>query len=142
MMRLPILLRPFAAALAAALLAAPVAAQQPGVRLGLLYGERGARPGMLVLPVAGAYGDSIRAILARDLDFGDRVTVLPETATLGAPAPGAALNYALAQRLGAAGIVQATLKGTTLEVVLHDVAQKTIVDRRSATLPAPALEPS
>ena len=50
---------------------------QPGVRLGLIYGEGGKRPGIYVLPVAGPAGDSLRAIVMRDLDFGDRVTVLP-----------------------------------------------------------------
>lgn len=114
------------------------AQERPGVRVGLLYGERDAKPGILVLPVAGAGGDSVRAILARDLDFGDRVAVLPASATLGAPAAGAALNYALAARLGARGVVQATLRGAQLEVVLHDVAQRKVVDRTAYPLPAPA----
>lgn len=128
--------------LAALVLAAPLAAQQPGVRVGLLYGERGARPGILVLPVEGTGGDSVRAILARDLDFGDRVTVLPPSATLGAPRPGAALNYALAKRLGAAGIVQATVRGGALEVVLHDVAQGKVIERGTTPLPAATNAPA
>ncbi|MCU0625649.1 MAG: hypothetical protein MUF21_04055 [Gemmatimonadaceae bacterium] len=122
--------------------ALPLAAQQPGVRLGLLYGERGARPGIIVLPIAGANGDSLRAILARDLDFGDRVTVAEASATLGAPAPGAALNYALAQKLGAAGVVQGIVRGAALEIVLHDVAQKRVLQRATVPLPAPALTPA
>src|SRR5690348_18359645 len=32
---------------------------------------------IVVLPVAGAFGDSIRAIVQRDLDFSDRFAVLP-----------------------------------------------------------------
>jgi TolB protein len=121
---------------------APLAAQQPGVRVGLSYDARAGRPGILVLPVTGTGGDSVRAILARDLDFGDRVTVLPPSATLGAPRPGAPLNYALARRLGAAGIVQATLRGTALEVVLHDAGQGTVVERTTVTLPAATYAPA
>src|SRR5690349_16967744 len=30
-----------------------------------------------VLPVSGAFGDSLRAIVQRDLDFSDRFTILP-----------------------------------------------------------------
>jgi hypothetical protein len=43
------------------------------VRIGLTY-TAGTRPGLYILPMRGAYGDSIRAILARDLDFGDRIS--------------------------------------------------------------------
>jgi hypothetical protein len=46
------------------------------VKIGLRY-DPNARPGVLVLPVGGESGDSVRAILQRDLDYGDRVTVLP-----------------------------------------------------------------
>lgn len=123
-------------------LVAPLAAQQPGVRVGLTYDARAGKPGVLVLPVSGTAGDSIRAIVARDLDHGDRVTVLPPSATLGAPRAGAPLNYALAARLGAAGIVQATLRGTALEIVLHDVAQARVLERTTVTLPATPLAPA
>src|SRR5687768_4849329 len=81
------------ALLAAAALLPPraAAAQQDttrGVRIGLTY-RAGTRPGVVVLPVAGVGGDSLQAILERDLDFGDRVTVLGvEAARSLAPAPG------------------------------------------------------
>ena len=64
--------------LAALLLATPLAAQDTtgrGVRIGLSY-EPGSKPGVVVLPVIGASGDSVRAILQRDLDYGDRVNAI------------------------------------------------------------------
>ena len=45
------------------------------VRIGLTYAP-GTKPGVLVLPVNGMNGDSVRAILQRDLDFGDRANVI------------------------------------------------------------------
>ena len=46
---------------------APLVAQDTakGVRIGLRY-DPGTRPGVAVLPISGAYGDSVRAILERD----------------------------------------------------------------------------
>ena len=73
--------RPGALALMAALafvLRGSVAHAQdssPTVRIGLTYAP-GTKPGVLVLPVNGERGDSVRAILQRDLDFGDRVNVI------------------------------------------------------------------
>ncbi|HVZ76945.1 MAG TPA: hypothetical protein VG818_03085, partial [Gemmatimonadaceae bacterium] len=58
--------------------ALPLRAQdttQKGVRIGLTY-QPGTRPGVVVLPVGGAHGDSVRTIIQRDLDYGDRVNVI------------------------------------------------------------------
>ena len=58
--------------------ARPLAAQdttQRGVRIGLTYAP-GTKPGVLVLPAVGVWGDTIRRIIQRDLDYGDRVTVV------------------------------------------------------------------
>src|SRR5688500_8151345 len=64
-------------------------AQPPaGVRLSGEYGA-GARPGVLVLPVQERGGvpgrqslrDSVRSILMRDLDYGDRVTIIGSPST-------------------------------------------------------------
>src|SRR5258708_36703826 len=65
------------ALVAVAVLAAPLSAQDTtrGVRIGLTY-DAGTRPGVVVLPSRGAGADSLRAILQRDLDFGDRVNVI------------------------------------------------------------------
>jgi len=67
-------------ALAVLLLAAPATliAQDTtarGVRIGLAY-DPGGKPGVVVLPVSGTAGDSIGAIIARDLDLGDRINVI------------------------------------------------------------------
>ena len=51
-----------------------------GVRIGLRY-DPGVKPGILVLPITGAHGDSVRAIIQRDLDFSDRFSVINLSAT-------------------------------------------------------------
>src|SRR5918911_1296876 len=82
-----------------ALLGRAVGAQdttgRQGVRIGLTY-QTGTRPGVLVLPVAGAWGDSVRAIVQRDLDYGDRVAIIGGEAAVGLAraAPGSrGVNY-------------------------------------------------
>ncbi len=89
-----------------------------GVRIGLTY-TAGSRPGVFVAPVSGAFADSVRAIIARDLDYGDRVTaIVPEG---GEPLNGA-LNYPLYARLGAQAVLQATITPSgSLHIALHDV---------------------
>ena len=48
-----------------------------GIFLGGNYDPLRDKVGIAVLPVAGAFGDSVRAIVQRDLDFSDRFTVIP-----------------------------------------------------------------
>ncbi|MEO7712913.1 MAG: hypothetical protein ABIV10_08350, partial [Gemmatimonadaceae bacterium] len=73
-----------------------------GVRIGLTY-DPGSKPGVVVLPVAGLVGDSIATIVGRDLDFGDRITVIALAAgSAGAAARGSGPNWPLLARLGAA----------------------------------------
>lgn len=133
-------------ALAGSLLAAPLAAQDTtarrGVTVGLTYAP-GTKTGIAVLPIAGLHGDSIAAIVARDLDYSDRFSVVP----LGAVGDGASytagrggrLNYALFAKLGAQGIVQVTITAAGVHVALHDVAKANVVDVGDLALPAPAL---
>lgn len=116
----------------------PVAAQQPtppGVSIGLQYAT-GSKPGVLVLPVTGATGDSIRAILMRDFDFSDRLTVIGNAEQPGdSPVvAGAATNYPLYARLGAVAVVQANLTATGLTVSVHDVPKKAVARTRSFAL--------
>ena len=111
---------------------------QPGVRLGLIYGDGGSRPGIYVLPVAGATGDSLRAIVMRDLDFGDRVTVLPKTTALPTPGAGRAIDYAAAARLGINGVVQLVPASGGVTVVLYDVTTKQVLQRKTVSLPGSA----
>ena len=118
-------------------------AQTPpgGVRVGLTY-TAGSKPGVLVLPIRAAGGDSIRAILQRDLDFGDRVTVIggdgPTNAASTAAGRPAQLNYALYAALGAAALVEVVPSPRGWRRTLHDVALKQAVDTRELTLPTPA----
>lgn len=113
---------------------ASIVIAQPGVRLGLLYGEGGGRPGIYVLPVAGATGDSLRSMVMRDLDFGDRVTVLPKATALPTPAGSGAIDYAAAARLGINGVVQLIPAAGGMNIVLFDVAAKQVLQRRTVAL--------
>ncbi len=112
---------------------------QPGnaVSLGLVY-QAGTRPGILVLPARLPQGDSLQAIVQRDLDFGDRVQVLPSVTTV--PVAGQPLNYALYATLQAKGVVQFSLApGGALRVQLHDVTTKRVIGQGDVALPQPAL---
>jgi TolB protein len=129
--------------LAGALSARPAAAQRrdsvpAGVSLGLNYDPR-TKPGVIVLPIAGASGDSLRAIFERDFDYGDRIAVV----RVDAPAPvNGKLNYPLLARLGAAVAVQATVTPTGVRVALHDVAKRAVAQTRSFALTETALAPA
>ncbi|MFL5576529.1 MAG: hypothetical protein ACJ79S_11230 [Gemmatimonadaceae bacterium] len=131
---------------AAALAARPLAAQdttsRPGVRIGLTYAP-GTKPGVAVLPVAGPAGDSVQAILERDLDFSDRVTIVGAQAAAaavdGAITRGGAPNYALLAKLGAAAVVRTTSTPAGVNVVLYDVGGKKVARTRDFALPIPAL---
>jgi TolB protein len=119
-----------AAALATAVRANLLAGQNVdttrGVRIGLTY-TPGTRPGVLVLPVAGEQGDSIRAILQRDLDFGDRVTVVAlEGGALDSLSDGSQnrFNYPLYARLGAAAVLHVSRASYGVRVAVHDVAKQ------------------
>ena len=113
--------------LVASLVAAPLSAQEPsqGVRIGLTYAP-GTRPGLYVLRLNGPHADSIRAIIARDLDFGDRISVI---APADGVAPSGNLNYPLYARLGAAAVLQLTLNTAGgLHTVLHEVAARRVLN--------------
>jgi len=120
-----------------------------GVRIGILY-RPGVRPGIVVLTGRAPALDSVRAIMARDIDYSDRfeLITLPgsDSIRLAAPPPppvpgarpaagtaagkssgGAAsvggLNYPLYQALGADFAVAVTPTGGDSAVVtVHDVA--------------------
>lgn len=115
---------------------------RPGVRIGLTYGGSG-KPGVAVLGVAGLAGDSVAAIVRRDLDYGDRVTIVDVgtvdaiSAALDEPSP----NYALLARLGVAAVVRPTLIATGVHVALYDVAGKRVAQVRDFPLPAPSFRP-
>jgi TolB protein len=97
--------------------------------------------GIVVLPVAGAFGDSIRAIVQRDLDYSDRFTILelgtgdPETLR---GANGTGLNYSLFSKMNAVAAVEIISVGTGLHVALHDVAKSQVVNVGEFPLPPTA----
>src|SRR5256885_8754818 len=125
-----------------------------GVRIGIIY-RPGVRPGLVMLPRTGQGLDSVRVIVARDLDYGDRfeVITLPggdsirlasttgprrssaggSTATKGATA--GALNYPLYQALGADFALDITAAGDTTVATLHDIAAASV--RRSVRVQLP-----
>jgi len=120
-----------ALAFAALLLPQTAASQEPtrGVRIGLSYGA-GVKPGVIVLPVEPTRGDSVRAIVQRDLDFGDRVTVIAlDSAALRGltPPPGRRFNYQLFARLGAAAIVRVVPIAGGYRAEAHDVAARRVL---------------
>jgi TolB protein len=98
-----------------------------GVRLGLNY-ALGTKPGVLVLPMTdSAGGDSIRAILQRDIDYDDRATViaLPDSAAQAMiPATGDDFNYPLFAKLGVAAILRPERSLTGINITMYDVAAK------------------
>jgi TolB protein len=87
--------------------------------------------GIVVLPVAGAFGDSIRTIVQRDLDYSDRFTILElgtgDPATLRG-ANGSGLNYSLFGKMNAVAAVEIISVGTGLHVALHDVAKAQVLN--------------
>lgn len=108
-----------------------------GVHLTLRY-PAGTLPGVLVLPIPGAGGDSIRAILQRDLDYGDRVKVIA------IDDPGlssATVNYPLSEKLGAAAVVQTFVGPGSIHVILHDVANRRVALTKDFPLVASAGSP-
>jgi TolB protein len=112
---------------------------RPGVSVRLNY-DAGTRPGVIVLPVRGVGGDSVRAIVQRDFDYGDRVTVITGSAGDAVVTDGR-INYALAQKLGAAAVVQATLTAAGVHVAVHDVARQQVLTVQDFALPATIATP-
>ena len=119
-----------AATFLAAIILVPIGAAraQDTTRLVLRY-DPNTKPGVLVLRIAGAMGDSLRAILQRDLDYGDRINVVAadENGFPDTPTAGKNGNYPLYARLGAAVLVQSTPTAAGLHVAVHDVAQQKVL---------------
>jgi TolB protein len=114
-----------------------------GVRLGLTY-TPGTRPAVLVLPVEGAEGDSVRAILQRDLDYDDRVTLI--TLDGGAarallPRPGGELDMDPFASFGAAAVIEPRLTPAGLTLRVHDVAARRLARTADFTLPVDVYGP-
>jgi TolB protein len=100
---------------------------QDTVRVGITY-QPGVRPGLVVLPAPGL--DSVRAIVARDLDFSDRFEVI---ALSQAPAS-VKINYAFYRTLGAALAIELVpAGGSDVTARLYDLAAER--PRGELTLP-------
>jgi TolB protein len=130
--------RHFPVCLAIAMLATSAAAQDTtrGVRLGLTYDANG-KPGVAIMQAFGTNGDSVRAILTRDLEFSDRMSTIALDS-----APVGALNYDIYSKLNAAAIVQASVTPSgSLHIALHEVSQKRVLSVIDMPLPSPAFSP-
>jgi TolB protein len=110
------------------------------VRVGILY-QPAFRPGLVMPTVSASEGleelaDSVRAIILRDLDYGDRVQVMP--VGTGIPAEGP-VNYDLWDELGAVWLLLGVLEGPadapTLRLSLHDVVFRLLQDVEAFELP-------
>ena len=87
------------------------------IRIGITY-RPGTRPGLVVVPGPGL--DSARAILARDLDFGDRfqmIAVGPDAAAAARAGTGP-LNYGLFRTFGADHAVEMVAAGAGVTVLV------------------------
>lgn len=138
---------------------APLAAQDSsaidrGVRVGIVY-RPGVRPGLAVVPGPTGPLDSVRIILTRDLDLGDRFelitlpayeaprpsasTTTPRTTTTrgGGAARASGLNYPLYQALGADFAIEIERRADTTVVTLHDIASAGVRRTLPAVLPPP-----
>lgn len=114
-----------------------------GVRVGITY-TPGTRPGIAVLVGGGAVPDSIRAILARDLDFSDRFEVVEPPLAAASLAADGAPNYRALTALGADFAVSVVASSPPLpdaqgrsafEIQLHDVRSGAVKNRLSVRLP-------
>ncbi len=107
-----------------------------GVRIGLTYAP-GTRPGVFIAPVSGPNADSVMKILSRDLDYGDRITVI--SVDSGDVLTGT-LNYPTYAALGAVAVVQASVTPAgSLHIVVHDVAGARVMNVSDYPLPSAAL---
>ena len=126
-----------------------------GVRIGIVY-RPGVRPGIVVLPGRQAGLDSVRAMVARDLDYSDRFEVItlpggdsargtaavrPDPARPGGgsrarPAAAVLLNYPLYRALGADFAIDVRAAADTTVVVVHDVTAGAVRRTVQGVLPA------
>jgi len=92
------------------------------------------RPGLVILP-AGQGLDSVRAILARDLDYSDRfeVIALPEGAPVAGTDGAKAINYALYRTLRATLAVEVGGQAGSVAIRLYDLTNEQV--KNEATIP-------
>jgi TolB protein len=134
---------PFAVAIALAVLAPLTTSAQDqnnppqGVRIGLNYAA-GGKPGIIILPIERTGGDSIGTILARDLDYSDRMNVIIlDAATVKALTPGAnrKINYALMAKFRASVLVMGVPSAAGVQITVYDVSAKKKIGSADFVLP-------
>lgn len=114
------------------LVVATTAAAQDTVKVAGVYNPA-VRPGLVVLPAPAAL-DSVRAILARDLDYSDRFEVVALPAGEGGVAgEGGKINYALYRALHASLAVEIGGASGNVTVKLHDLMSEAV--RQEMTAP-------
>jgi TolB protein len=110
-----------------------------GITLVGNYDPLRGKTGIVVLPIADAFGDSIRTIIQRDLDYSDRFTVIPVDTTdptaLRGGGAGGGLDYTLFSRIAASVVAQVTPVATGLHLSMHDVAKGQVVGVVEMPLP-------
>ena len=137
--------RPYALAIGLAILAVSasrrLAAQDSipeSVRVGITY-TPGVRAGLVVLPGNGL--DSVRAIVARDLDYSDRFEIVPVAPGAGpAPRGPRAVNYQLWRSLGADYAVDLVPDPAGVIARVYDLGGATVRQEGKFPLPAPAAD--
>ncbi len=118
----------------AARLAAQDSLPPEAVRVGIRY-TPGVRPGLVLLPGTGL--DSVRTIIARDLDFSDRFEIVPVPPTAQeTPRGPRTINYQLWQNLGASYAVEIVADPFGIVVRLHDVVGATIREQKKFAIGA------
>jgi TolB protein len=113
-----------------------------GVTLGGNYDPLHDKVGIVVLPVTGAFGDSVRAIVQRDLDYSDRfsvITIDDSDPSVLRSASGAGLDYTIFARLKASAVVQITPVATGLHIAMHDVTKGAVINVGEFALPSNGL---
>ena len=110
----------------------------PGVRLGINY-PAGTTPKVIVMPADSAAGDSVRAIIQRDLDYSDRVAplMLDDMTLMGmTPAPGQPYNFSLFANLGVAAIIEPKRTQGGFLVSIYDVSTQRKLQSREFRVPS------
>jgi TolB protein len=110
------------------------------VRLGIVY-QPSYRPGV-VMPLIPApdglreLADTARRVILRDLDYSDRLQVMPVAEDVPVEGP---VNYGLWDELGAVWLVVGAVEGTpdepVLRLSLHDVVYRLLQEVRAFELP-------
>ncbi len=112
-----------------------------GVRITGIYSP-GSKPGLLVMPITGADGDSLRAIFQRDFQYGDRINVIAlDASSVPPPNSTGLLNYPLYARLGANVLLQVNPTSYGIRVVIHNVGRAQVERSRDFPLPSPSGSP-